>query len=148
MTTRRKSFSIHSKKDWESLAIRDQFLTLKPSFLMSMGYNYLKPSFQQKKMITLLKAYPPKNHQTQMALISDFFKKCWPVIRKDFYDLCKLFFHHNICLRCINGTYITLIPKKIIQFQWMTSYLYRYSIPLSSWLPRFWQIDFKKLCQN
>jgi hypothetical protein len=38
-------------------------------------------------------------------------KKCWPVIKQDFYDLCYSFDEHNICLQSINNSYITLIPK-------------------------------------
>jgi hypothetical protein len=42
---------------------------------------------------------------------TDFMKKCWEVIKYDFYDLCTCFFNHDICLQGINGSYITLIPK-------------------------------------
>jgi hypothetical protein len=42
---------------------------------------------------------------------TDFMKKCWDVIKSDFYDLYSGFFNHDICLQSINGPYITLIPK-------------------------------------
>jgi hypothetical protein len=42
----------------------------------------------------------------------DFMKKCWYVIKYDFYDLCLGFFSHEICLQSINGSYITLIPER------------------------------------
>jgi hypothetical protein len=42
---------------------------------------------------------------------TDFMKKCWPVMKYDFYELCMGFFNNDICLKSINGYYITLIPK-------------------------------------
>jgi hypothetical protein len=42
---------------------------------------------------------------------TDFMKKCWKVIKSDFYDLCLRFYDHDICLQSINGSYITFIPK-------------------------------------
>jgi hypothetical protein len=41
---------------------------------------------------------------------TDFMKKCSPVTKQDFYDLCVYFFNHDICLQSINGSYISLIP--------------------------------------
>jgi hypothetical protein len=38
-------------------------------------------------------------------------KKCWEVIKQNFYDLCLTFYNQNLCLRSINGSYITLVPK-------------------------------------
>jgi hypothetical protein len=43
---------------------------------------------------------------------TDFVKKCWPVIAPDFYELCNKFFEGSLCMRSINGSYVTLIPKK------------------------------------
>lgn len=40
-----------------------------------------------------------------------FVKKCWPIIKYDFYELCQAFYQGDICLQSINGSYITLIPK-------------------------------------
>jgi hypothetical protein len=42
---------------------------------------------------------------------TDFMKKCWLVVKEDFYKLCQGFFNHDVCLQSINGSYITLIPK-------------------------------------
>ena len=40
-----------------------------------------------------------------------FLKKCWPLIKEDFYKLCQDFFDGNVNLESINNSYITLIPK-------------------------------------
>jgi hypothetical protein len=39
-------------------------------------------------------------------------KKCWPYIAQDFYDLCQAFFENDACVKSINDSYITLVPKK------------------------------------
>jgi hypothetical protein len=41
-----------------------------------------------------------------------FFKKAWHIIRNDIYNLCDEFYHHHADLKCINYSYITLVPKK------------------------------------
>jgi hypothetical protein len=41
-----------------------------------------------------------------------FLKKCWGIIKKDFYKLCQDFFDCNINLDCLNESFITLVPKK------------------------------------
>jgi hypothetical protein len=41
-----------------------------------------------------------------------FMKKCWQIVKSDFYDLCNDFFLGQANLECINKSYITLVPKK------------------------------------
>lgn len=41
---------------------------------------------------------------------NEFLKRCWHIIKQDFYNLGTGFFMNNICLRSINGSFITLIP--------------------------------------
>lgn len=41
-----------------------------------------------------------------------FFKKSWHIIRNDVYRLCNDFFHHQVNLKSVNYSYITLVPKK------------------------------------
>lgn len=40
-----------------------------------------------------------------------FFKKCWPLIKDEFYQLCNDFFDGIVNLESINSSYITLVPK-------------------------------------
>lgn len=40
-----------------------------------------------------------------------FLKKCWPVIKEDFYTLCQHFYDESIDLESINNSFITLVPK-------------------------------------
>jgi hypothetical protein len=41
-----------------------------------------------------------------------FLKKCWPIIKEDFYKLVDDFYNEKINLESINTAFITLIPKK------------------------------------
>jgi hypothetical protein len=49
---------------------------------------------------------------------AEFLKKCWPIISHDFYELGKDFFDGLICLKSINTSFITLIPKKDCPIYW------------------------------
>jgi hypothetical protein len=40
-----------------------------------------------------------------------FTKKCWHVIKKDFYELFSAFYWNQIDRRCLNGAFITMVPK-------------------------------------
>ena len=42
-----------------------------------------------------------------------FFKKCWHIISKDFYELAWAFYDGTAALENINGSYITLVPKRL-----------------------------------
>ena len=41
----------------------------------------------------------------------NFLRKCWPLIKTQFYKLCDDFYAGKLDLHSINTTYITLIPK-------------------------------------
>jgi mannosylglycoprotein endo-beta-mannosidase len=41
-----------------------------------------------------------------------FLKKCWPIIQTEFYRLAKGFHVGTLKLENIDGSFITLIPKK------------------------------------
>ena len=46
-----------------------------------------------------------------MAFNNEFLKKCWPIIKTDFYRLFMDFQDNSNCLGSINRAFITLIPK-------------------------------------
>jgi hypothetical protein len=39
------------------------------------------------------------------------FKKCWPIVKHEFYNLCRDFFDGRANIEGINKYFITLIPK-------------------------------------
>jgi len=40
-----------------------------------------------------------------------FMKRCWDIIKEDFYKLCDDFFEGRLDLQSINTSFITLVPK-------------------------------------
>jgi len=47
-----------------------------------------------------------------MVLINnELLKRCWPIIKNDFYQLCHDFQSNSLCLRSINNSFITLVRK-------------------------------------
>jgi hypothetical protein len=46
-----------------------------------------------------------------MASALIFVKKCCPIIKQYFYELCEAFQSGQICLQSIYGSYIYIIPK-------------------------------------
>lgn len=47
-----------------------------------------------------------------MGLMVSSSKKCWHIIKEEFYALCDSFFQGNANLESINTSFITLVPKK------------------------------------
>lgn len=41
-----------------------------------------------------------------------FLKKCWGIIKLDFYKFCEDFYEGKVSLQSINSSFITLVPKK------------------------------------
>jgi hypothetical protein len=38
-------------------------------------------------------------------------KKCWSIVKEDFYSLFKSFYEGSTNLRCLSDSFITLVPK-------------------------------------
>lgn len=60
----------------------------------------------------MVKSLPSDKSPGPNVFITDFIKKCWPIISNGFYALCEAFQQGDICLQSINGSFITLFPKK------------------------------------
>ena len=48
-----------------------------------------------------------------MALQVPLLKKCWPIIKSNFIQLCHDFHGGKVSLQNIHGSLITLVPKKL-----------------------------------
>lgn len=72
----------------------------------------LVASFTHEEIDSIVKNLPNDKAPGPDGFNTDFMKKCWPIICHDFYTLCEGFYAENICLQSINGSYITLVPKK------------------------------------
>ena len=73
--------------------------------------NLLEEPFTQSEIDNVIKALPNDKSPGLNGFNNEFLKKCWPVFKQDFYDLCNDFFENSVCLRSINSSYITRIPK-------------------------------------
>ena len=69
-------------------------------------------TFGKDEIDAVVKGLPSDKAPGPDGFNTDFLKKCWPISCEDFYRLCEAFHSGNICLQSINGSLITLIPKK------------------------------------
>jgi hypothetical protein len=71
----------------------------------------LEEPFSEDEINVVVKALPSDKSPGPDGFNNEFIKKCWPIIKADFYELGVAFSQGSICLRSINSSYITLIPK-------------------------------------
>jgi hypothetical protein len=71
----------------------------------------LEHPFSCQEIDQIIKCLPSNKSPGPDGFNTDFVKKCWPVIAPDFYELYNNFFEGSLCVRSINGSYVTLIPK-------------------------------------
>jgi hypothetical protein len=76
------------------------------------NFSSLVSPFSHDEIDAVVKNFPSDKSPGPDGFNTDFLKKCWHIVKEDFYSLCDSFFSKNICLQSINGSHITLIPKK------------------------------------
>jgi hypothetical protein len=69
--------------------------------------------FTNEEMDAVAKDLPNDKAPGPDGYNGHFFKKCWNFIKFDIYRLCRDFYDHAANLKCINHSYITLVPKKV-----------------------------------
>lgn len=67
--------------------------------------------FSNQEIDQVVKSLPSDRAPGPDGFNTDFVKKCWPIICQDFYNMCTAFYDNNVCLKSINGSHITLVPK-------------------------------------
>jgi len=72
---------------------------------------FLEEPFTSNEIDTVIKSLPTDKSPGPDGFNNEFLKGCWTTVREDFYNLCKDFHGNNVCLRSINSSFITLIPK-------------------------------------
>jgi hypothetical protein len=73
---------------------------------------FLEQPFTPKEIDDVVVGFPNNKSPGPDGFNAEFLRKCWPIFKNDFYDLCNQFYKGNLCLESINGCFITLIPKK------------------------------------
>lgn len=69
-------------------------------------------AFSKEEIDAVVKRLPSNKALEPDGFNTDFLKHCWSIISEDFYSLCGAFHSEHVCLQSINGSHITLIPKK------------------------------------
>jgi hypothetical protein len=72
----------------------------------------LTKPFEKKEMDEVIKEMPVDRAPGPDGFNGLFLKKCWHIVKEDFYKLAADFHNESLQLRNINGSYITLVPKK------------------------------------
>lgn len=67
--------------------------------------------FQQNEIDRIIQKMPIDKAPGPDGYNGLFMKKCWHIIKYDFYSLCQEFYNGSVNLECINNSYITLVPK-------------------------------------
>lgn len=103
---------------WEDFKVRlgiSEFtgFLVEPAFFInrSDNLNLLEAPFSNSEIDDVIKNLPNNKSPGPDGFNNEFYKKCWPIIRADFYNLCKAFYENTLCLRSINSSHITLVPK-------------------------------------
>ena len=71
----------------------------------------LEEPFTTIEIDNVIKELPADKSPGPDGFNIDFVKRCGPIIKQDFYNLCQAFFDGEIFLQSINGSHIALIPK-------------------------------------
>jgi hypothetical protein len=78
----------------------------------NIDFSFLEARFSPEEIDAVVKEFPNNKSPGLDVFNAEFLKKCWPVIKNDFYDLCNKFHAGNLYLQIINSCFITLVPKK------------------------------------
>jgi retron-type reverse transcriptase len=75
------------------------------------GLDEISMPFLLEEMELVIKQMPPDKAPGPDGFNGHFLKKCWPIVKQQFFDLAADFHEGSLNLQNINGSYITLVPK-------------------------------------
>ncbi|XP_071681718.1 uncharacterized protein [Lolium perenne] len=104
------------------------------------GLQELTRPFEEAEMDEIIKHMPADRAPGPDGFNGLFLKKCWPIVKYDFYKLAADFYDETIQLKNINGSFITLVPKKPVPVQSVLNDLVQQgllSLPISTNDPDF-----------
>jgi hypothetical protein len=87
--------------------------TIDPSAFVHAHDNLeiLENPFHPQEIDDIVKSLPNDKSPGPDGFNNEFIKSCWQTIKGDFYNLCNAFHQGSLCLKSINKSFITLIPK-------------------------------------
>jgi hypothetical protein len=116
-----QEFSSHGEKAnilWVALKDRmglfeytHMYIDLHQLLQADLNLKSLEVPFSKEEIDRTISQLPNDKSPGPDGFNGEFLKKCWQLIADDFYNLCAGFYEGNLCLRGINSSYITLIPK-------------------------------------
>lgn len=86
-------------------------LDLNEILIPTSDLSILEEPFSPEEIDNVVALLPGDKSPGPDGFNTDFIKRCWPIIKQDFYNLCNAFYEGDICLQSLNGSFITLIPK-------------------------------------
>ncbi|XP_071677070.1 uncharacterized protein [Lolium perenne] len=75
------------------------------------GLDEISMPFLLEEMELVIKQMPSDKAPGPDGFNGHFLKKCWPIVKQQFFDLAAEFHEGSLNLQNINGSYITLVPK-------------------------------------
>ena len=76
-----------------------------------MNLNSLVAPFSREEIDLLIKQIPTDKAPGPDGFNGLFMKKCWQIIKEDFYKLFDAFFELDVNLESISNSFITLVAK-------------------------------------
>jgi len=80
-------------------------------FIQDVDLSPIEEPFSHQEIDEVTKQLPLDKSPGPDGFNNEFLKKCWPIVKQDFYSLCNACHQGQICLKSINGYFITLVPK-------------------------------------
>jgi hypothetical protein len=71
----------------------------------------IEEPFTKEDIDKVIKAMPNDKATGLDGFNELFLKKCWYIIKGDFYELCSDFLYGILDLQAINNSFITMVPK-------------------------------------
>lgn len=83
------------------------------SFFLESNANldWFEDPFTREEIDSVVRNLPNDKAPGPDGFNNNFIKRCWHLIKEDYYALCFAFQENSVCLQSINDSYITLVPK-------------------------------------
>ncbi|XP_073358055.1 uncharacterized protein [Aegilops tauschii subsp. strangulata] len=90
-------------------------LNLESLLHTDVDFSMLEIPFSEEEIDNVIKELPPDKAPGPDGFNTNFVKHCCDIIASDFYALIEDFYHGRISLQSIKSSFITLIPKRMLQ---------------------------------